>query len=48
MAMMNIETKAIADVACERFVYSNSEALASFIELYDDKKTRCKTLSKTN
>ena len=35
---MNILTKSIADVACERFVCSNSDALASFLELYDDPK----------
>ena len=29
--MMNILTKSIADAACERFVYSNSDALASFL-----------------
>lgn len=46
MAMMNIETKAIADVACERFVYSNSDALASFLELYDDPKHAVKELAK--
>ena len=45
---MNILTKSIADVACERFVYSNSDALASFIEQYDDPKTCCKRASKTN
>ena len=44
--MMNIETKAIADVACERFVYSNSDALASFLELYDDPKHAVKELAK--
>lgn len=44
--MMNIETKAIADVACERFVYSNSDALASFLERYDDQKRAIKELAK--
>ena len=36
MTMMNRETKAVADVACERFVYSNSDALTGFLERYDD------------
>ena len=36
--MINILTKSISDVACERFVYSNSDALASFLEQYDDQK----------
>ena len=44
--MMNIETKAVADVACERFVYSNSDALANFLELYDDQKRAVKHLAK--
>ena len=44
--MMNILTKSIADVACERFVYSNSDALASFLELYDDQKRAVKELAK--
>ena len=44
--MMNILTKSIADVACERFVYSNSDALASFLELYDDPKHAVKELEK--
>ena len=44
--MMNILTKSIADVACERFVYSNSDALASFLEQYDDQKHAVKELAK--
>ena len=43
---MNILTKSIADVACERFVCSNSDALASFLELYDDPKHAVKELAK--
>ena len=43
---MNILTKSIADVACERFVCSNSDALASFLELYDDQKHAVKELAK--
>ena len=46
MATMNIETKAISDIACERFVYSNSDALANFLELYDDQKHAVKELAK--
>ena len=44
--MMNIETKAVADIVCERFVYSNNDALSSFLELYDDQKLAVKELSK--
>ena len=43
---MNILTKSIADVACERFVCSNSDALASFLELYDGPKHAVKELAK--
>ena len=43
---MNILTKSIADVACERFVCSNSDALSSFLELYDDPKHAIKELAK--
>ena len=46
MTTMNIETKAISDITCERFVYSNSDALANFIELYDDQKHAVKELAK--
>lgn len=46
MATMNIETKAISDIACERFVYSNSDALANFLELYDNQKHAVKELAK--
>lgn len=46
MTTMNIETKAISDIACERFVYSNSDALANFLELYDDQKHAVKELAK--
>ena len=46
MTMMNRETKAVADVACERFVYSNSDALSNFLELYDDQKRAVKELAK--
>ena len=44
--MMNKETKAVADVACERFVYSNSDVLSNFLELYDDQKRAVKELAK--
>ena len=43
---MNILTKFIADVACERFVCSNSDVLSSFLELYDDPKHAVKELAK--
>ena len=43
---MNILTKSIADVACERCVCSNSDALSSFLELYDDQKRAVKELAK--
>ena len=46
MTTMNIEAKAISDIACERFVYSNSDALANFLELYDDQKHAVKELAK--
>lgn len=46
MTTMNIETKAISDIACERFIYSNSDALANFLELYDDQKHAVKELAK--
>ena len=46
MTTMNIETKAISDIACERFVYSNSDALANFLELYDGQKHAVKELAK--
>ena len=46
MTTMNIETKAISDIACERFVYSNSDALSNFLELYDDQKHAVKELAK--
>lgn len=46
MKMINIETKAVADIACEHFVYSNSDALANFLERYDDQKRAVKHLAK--
>lgn len=46
MTTMNIETKAISDIACEHFVYSNSDALANFLEMHDDQKRAVKQLAK--
>lgn len=44
--MMNRETKAVADVVCERLVYSNIDALGNFLERYDDQKYAVKELAK--
>ena len=35
MTTMNRETKAVANVACERFVYNN-DIIGNFLERYDD------------
>ena len=45
MTMMNRETKAVADVACERFVYNN-DIIGNFLERYDDKNRAVKELAK--
>ena len=45
MTTMNRETKAVADVACERFVY-NSNVIGNFLERYDDQKRAIKELAK--
>ena len=45
MTTMNRETKAVADVACERFVY-NSNVIGNFLERYDDQKHAIKELAK--
>lgn len=45
MTTMNRETKAVADVACERFVY-NSNDIGNFLERYDDQKYAIKALAK--
>ena len=46
MTTMNRETKAVADVACERFVYGNNDAIGAFLERYDDQKRAVKELAK--
>ena len=46
MPMMNRETKAVADVACERFVYGSNGAIGGFLERYDDQKRAVKELAK--
>ena len=45
MTTMNRETKAVADVACERFVYNN-DIIGNFLERYDDQKYAIKELAK--
>ena len=42
--MMNRETKAVADVACERFVYNN-DIIGNFLERYDDQNKAVKELA---
>lgn len=44
--MMNQETKAVADVACERFVHGGNSAIGNFLERYDDQKRAVKELAK--
>ena len=46
MTTMNRETKAVADVACERFVYGSNGAIGNFLERYDDQKHAIKELVK--
>ena len=46
MTTMNLETKAVADVACERFVYNSNDIIGNFLELYDDQKRAIKDLAK--
>lgn len=46
MIMMNLETKAVADVACERFVYNSNDIIGNFLERYDDQKRAVKELAK--
>ena len=46
MTTMNQETKAVADVACERFVYNSNDIIGNFIERYDDQKHAIKELAK--
>lgn len=44
MTTMNRETKAVADVACEHFVYNN-EVIGGFLERYDDQNKAVKELA---
>ena len=46
MMTMNRETKAVADVACERFVYGSNGTIGNFLERYDDQKRAVKELAK--
>lgn len=46
MTTMNRETKAVADVACERFVYNQNGIMGNFLERYDDQKRAVKELAK--
>lgn len=46
MTTMNRETKAVADVACERFVYGSNGAIGGFLERHDDQKRAVKELAK--
>ena len=46
MTTMNRETKAVADVACERFVYNSNGIIGNFLERYDDQKYAIKELAK--
>ena len=46
MTTMNLETKAVADFACERFVYNSNDILGGFLERYDDQKHAIKELAK--
>lgn len=42
MTMMNRETKAVADVVCERF---SADVLSNFLERYDDQSKAVKELA---
>ena len=46
MTTMNRETKAVADVACEHFVYNSNGVIGNFLERYDDQKRAIKELAK--
>ena len=45
MTTMNQETKAVADVACKRFVYNSNGIIGNFLERYDDQKRAIKELA---
>lgn len=42
MTTMNRETKAVADVACRRFVYNSNGIIGGFLERYDDQNKAVK------
>ena len=46
MTTMNRETKAVADVACEHFVYGSNGVIGNFLERYDDQNKAVKELAK--
>ncbi len=45
MTTMNRETKAVADVACEHFVYNSNDIIGNFLERYDDQNKAVKELA---
>ena len=45
MTTMNRETKAVADVACEHFVYNSNDIIGGFLERYDDQNKAVKELA---
>lgn len=45
MTTMNQETKAVADVACRRFVYNSNDIIGGFLERYDDQNKSVKELA---
>ena len=45
MTTMNRETKAVADVACEHFVYNSNGIIGGFLERYDDQNKAVKELA---
>ena len=45
MTTMNRETKAVADVACEHFVYNSNDLIGNFLERYDDQNKAVKELA---
>ena len=45
MTTMNRETKAVADIACRRFVYNGNDIIGGFLERYDDQNKAVKELA---
>ena len=45
MTTMNRETKAVADFACDRFVYKSNDIIGGFLERYDDHNKAVKELA---